>query len=159
MNIRFFNMDDLPNCVDLFTRVMNRPPWNEQWIWEIAQTYLSELVNDNRFVGFVVFDAVELLGAAFCHEKTWWTGDQLVIDDFFVSSAYQGKGYGTQLLSEIENYAVGVGISGITLLTDKNISAHDFYLKNGFLDAGRMTFMFKNIAQPVKLESKIVDKV
>ncbi len=143
MKIRFINRDDLSACARLFTRVMNSPPWNEQWTLACAEAYLCELATASRFVGFVMLDETRLIGAAFCHEKTWWSGGQLVIDDIFMEPASQGGGHGTQLIGQIENYAAGVGMGGITLLTDKNIPAHDFYLKNGFADAARMTFMFK----------------
>lgn len=96
-------------------------------------------------VGFTLWDNGGLIGAAFCHEKTWWTKDELYVDEFYISPKYQRRGNGKLLLQTIEEYIKQHSLAGFTLLTDKNMPALDFYKKNKFSHADHVVFMYKEV--------------
>jgi len=139
-----FSQDDLQSCVDLFIETYNCPPWYNQWTTTTARNYLTELVDSKRFVGFTLWNQGKLIGAAFCHEKTWWNSDELYIDEFFISTRFQRKGYGKTLLNSISEYAKQRHLASITLLTDNRKPAYNFYTKNGMLCINHLAFMYKD---------------
>ena len=69
----------------------------------------------------------------------------LYIDEFFISPDHQNKGYGKALLEHIEQYSKERELSGITLLTSRNVPASEFYKKNGFQELEHIAFMFKKV--------------
>ena len=64
--------------------------------------------------------------------KPWIEGLEYYIDEFCVSYASQGKGYGSQFLDLVDADIKKKGLNAIILNTSKNVPAYDFYLKNGF---------------------------
>ena len=145
MEIRQFENSDLKQCAEALRCVMNAPPWNENWTETGAEKYLEEFTGSTRFVGFIASDDNHFIGAAFCHEKSWWENDELYIDEFFIASEHQGSGYGSLLVKYIVDYAAKKKLGSITLMTKRDIPAYFFYLKHGFADLSHVSFMAKNI--------------
>lgn len=141
-----FKINDLQKCIEVFIKTYNQSPWNNIWTSEIAEIYLQELISFNRFVGFTLSENNEIIGAAFCREKTWWNNEELYIEEFFVSPDFQRKGYGIALLKSIQNYAKGKGLNTICLLTDRNKPAFDFYRKNELKKLDQIVFMYINLS-------------
>ena len=52
-------------------RTYNCAPWENHWSTDASKRYLEEFTLNPRFVGFVVYEGNDIVGAAFCHEKTW----------------------------------------------------------------------------------------
>ncbi len=152
MEIKKLTTQDIPASVALLMRAYNGAPWNEQWSPAPAQRYLTEYAEHARFVGFALFEGTQLVGAAFCHEKTWWTADELFVDEFFIDPVYQRKGYGQALLKHIEGYIHTRGLAGFTLLTNRYMPALEFYRKYGFTHAEHVAFLYKMVqGQPETL--------
>ena len=63
----------------------NVEPWGYNWTFGQAVEYLNEYFDRKRFVGFVLCEDDDIVGAMFGHSKTWWTDDLLYIDELFVS--------------------------------------------------------------------------
>ncbi len=145
MQIEYIKENNIPECAELLIKTFNREPWNDQWTSESAQRYLKEFFSFPRFVGFMIVEDGKVVGAAFCHEKTWWTKDELYIDEFYVSPDVQRKGYGKALLQYIEQYIKERSLSGFILLTNRNTPAARFYEKNGFKEINDMILMFKRV--------------
>ncbi len=146
MEIRNLARKDIPESAELLMRAYNGAPWNEQWSLEPAKRYLCEFADHTRFVGVAVFEKGHMVGAAFCHKKTWWTNDELFVDEFFIEPASQRKGYGEALLAYIEGYIRTQGLAGFTLLTNRNMPALAFYRKHGFVDAEHVVFLYKMVS-------------
>jgi len=140
--ITFENLDD---CVSAFIKAYNGAPWNYNWTYDKAKQYLSEYMSCGQFVGFAIYDEGQLVGAILGHTKTWWTNQQLMIDEFFVSSDKQGKGYGKKLLAHCDIYAAEKGITTALLMTNKYMPAYNFYNKIGYTAADQYVFMFKQV--------------
>ena len=142
MEVQQLKKEDLANCANLIIKAYNGRPWNYQWTFSKASLYLNELFESSRFVGFVIYEGDELVGAMFAHVKTWWIDDQLMIDELFVSAQEQGKGYGQTLMNTTKEYANNNNIGSITLMTQKYMPALSFYEKNSFLKAEQYVLMF-----------------
>ena len=100
---------------------------------ESQANFCLKLINDDE----------ELIGAALCHERTWWYKDELFIDEFFIDPECQQKGYGSKLLKYMTKYSKEQKLSGLTLMTN-NLIVADFYHKNKFHDH-EIYFMYKGI--------------
>lgn len=145
MEIISITENHLDDCIKIFTDAYNSPPWNCQWTIEKAGRYLSELIHNSSFVGFIIYENQHPAGAVLGHRKTWWTHDQLMIDELFVSNASQKKGYGKKLMAQCEEYADRNQIGLLVLMTNKYLPVFNFYESIDLLAADQYVFMFKQL--------------
>lgn len=145
MKIELLEPRHLQECGTLLMEAYNCAPWDNCWSEEVALIYLKEFMTNPRFIGFVIVEANKIVGAAFCHEKTWWTNDELFVDEFFISPSCQRKGYGNVLLAHIEEYIKEKKLAGFTLLTNRFMPSVKFYDKNNFVKAEHVVFMYKEV--------------
>jgi len=143
--IREFTMAAFPACRDLFIEVFNGAPWHDGWTKESAGARLWEFVENKRFVGFTLWEGDALIGAIFCHAQTYYRGDEIFIDELFVSPGCQRKGYGRLLMEAVEAHAKAQGLVCITLLTNREYPSFEFFQGCGCRQAGRMVWMFKRV--------------
>jgi aminoglycoside 6'-N-acetyltransferase I len=137
--------ENIKDCIPVYLKSYNQPPWNYHWTYEKAEQYLSEYLASRQFAGFVLYDQGQAVGALFGHTKTWWTNQQLMIDEFFVSAEKQKMGYGKKLLQHCTQYSLEREIASIVLMTNKYMPAHNFYSNAGFTNAEQFVFMFQQI--------------
>lgn len=145
MEIKEITINDIEKCAETFIDSYNRLPWNYDWNLEDAVKYLSDYVKGPQFKGFMIWEDGQVLGALLGHARTWWTNNQFMIDELFISSAAQGKGYGKLLLSHAEQYAKNTSMERLILMTNKFMPALDFYNKNNFSKVDQYVFMFKEL--------------
>ena len=143
--IKKFTNGDLQKCCELFIDVFNGSPWNDAWINETAYTYLQELTDNKRFFGYTLWDNGLMIGATFCHMKNHYKGDEIFIDEMFISPDFQRKGYGMKLMNEIETFAKANSCISITCLTGKGKPAFEFYEKFGCKHMEHLVFMHKRM--------------
>jgi len=143
--IKKFSFDDFQKCCELFIKIFNGSPWNDKWTNETAHVYLYELTDHKRFLGYTLWDKNVLTGAVLCHMKNHYRGDEIFVDEIFISPDCQRKGHGTKLINEIEKYAKDNSFISITLLTGKNKSAFDFYERAGYKYLEHLAFMYKRM--------------
>lgn len=86
-----------------------------------------------------------IVGALFAHRKTWWTNDELFVDEFYITPQRQRQGVGASLLAHAEAYAKAEGLAGLTLLTNRYLPAKDFYEKHGYRQAEHVIYMYKEL--------------
>lgn len=148
MEIRKINKNDIPLCAEIFMASYNQMPWNYDWKLDDAVKYLNEYADAPLFEGFmIVEDDGKVSGALLGHTKTWWTNNQFMIDELFISPLMQGKGYGKLLLKHVEQFAKEYSIDRLTLMTNKFMPALQFYNKNDFSKVDQYVFMFKELAR------------
>lgn len=145
MEIIKMKHEHLVPCARLLMEAYNGLPWNNRWTEDKSIKYLMEFFVNPSFTGFVLIEDDMISGAAFCHEKTWWTDDELYIDEFYIAPGFQRKGLGTELLKHIESYVTKKNLAGITLLTNRHMPSLDFYTKNKFIKAKHIVFMYKEL--------------
>ena len=143
MIIRRFEKEDFQACVHLLIETYNAPPWNDTWTTETAGNYINEFTQYGRFLGFVIVIDDSIVGASFLREKTWIDSSELYIDEFHISPHYQGRGLGRALFMHIETYVKENSLAGITLLTDRQKPAFQFYQKSGMNQSENTIFMYK----------------
>ena len=86
-----------------------------------------------------------IIGAVFCHMKNHYRGDEIFVDEMFISPECQRKGHGTKLMNEVEKFAKDNSFISITLLTGKGKPAYDFYEKFGCKHLDHLAFMYKRM--------------
>lgn len=143
--IRELNANDMEACAHLLIEAYNAEPWNNHWTIETATRYLNEYFSSAQFVGFVLCEKDAIIGAMFAHRKTWWTNDELFVDEFYITPSLQRQGYGKALLAHAEEYVKSQNLAGLTLLTNKYFPARNFYEKHGFTQADHVVFMYKEL--------------
>jgi len=139
--IRAYAPDAFEACRDLFIEVFNRKPWNDNWTIETAGARLREFTGHKRFVGFTLWEDDALAGAVFCHAQTQYKGNEIVIEELFVSPKCQRKGYGTALMEAVEEH----GFWCVTLLTGKAYPSFAFYKKRGYRHLEWLAFLHKRV--------------
>lgn len=143
--IKKFELGDLTACAEIMMSVYNNELWQCRWSLDTATDYLRDYVECKKFIGYTLWLDNKIKGAIFCHEKIWWNNNEVFIDEMFISPELQKQGYGTELLSVIENYIKEHNLAGFTLTTNRFAPAPKFYKKNGFSDAEHILFMFKEV--------------
>lgn len=146
LNIKRFTLEDMDKCAELFKKVFRADPWYDEWVsFDQARDYLGELVENPVFEGFVASIGSDVVAVCFGHKRSWWMGKEFFVDEFFVENKRQGNGIGTRLLDYVTDSLDEEGYTRLTLLTNKEIPAEDFYLKNGFYNNLERTFMVKTL--------------
>jgi aminoglycoside 6'-N-acetyltransferase I len=144
--IKPITSENFKDCVPVYLKAYNSPPWNYRWTYEKASEYLQEYMTCKQFVGFALYDDDNVVAAVFAHTKTWWTNNQLMIDEFFVSLEKQRMGYGKKLLRYCDEYAAANQISSLVLMTNKYMPSYKFYDKEGYIHTDQYVFMFKQVS-------------
>ncbi len=146
LDIMRFDLEDLDKCVELFRKVFRADPWYDDWIsFDQARDYLSELIENPVFEGFVACEDSDIIAVCFGHKRSWWMGKEFFVDEFYVENERQGNGIGTKLLDYVAESLAGEVYTRLTLLTNKEIPAESFYLKNGFYNNPKRTVMVKEL--------------
>lgn len=143
--IKRFIWEDLDIIVDLFVKVFSADPWYDNWNLDLARNYLSEIIENPVFDGFVAFEGSDIVAVCMGHKRSWWMGKEFFIDEFFVKEEMQGMGIGTKTLKNIADKLTLEGYTRITLLTNKEIPAEIFYFKNGFYTNLKRKVMVKEL--------------
>jgi len=142
--VKEFSTSDLHKCCKLYIQVFNDKPWNDNWTDEMAHTYLQELTEHKRFLGYTLWDGNCLIGAVFAHIKRF-KYDEIYIDELFISSDCQRNGNGIILMNAIEKFAKENAIVSVTLLTGNDKPAFNFYKKLGYNHLDYLAFLHKRI--------------
>lgn len=144
--IRPYQKEDLPGCVQMLMAAYNGEPWRNHWTEETGSRYLSEFTASRDFVGWVALEDGKPAGVLLGHRQTWWTQDELYVDELFVHPDFQGKGHGKCLLQTAEEHCVNNGLAGVTLLTDRHMPALAFYQQNGYSAGDHVIFLYKVVS-------------
>ncbi|EKF86746.1 GNAT family N-acetyltransferase [Methanobacterium formicicum] len=143
---RRFNWKDLDECAALFKKVFSADPWFDEWVsLDQSRKYLKELIQNPVFEGFLMCEGSKIVAVCLGHRRSWWMGKEFFVDEFFVENGRQGNGIGTKTVDYLVEILREDGYTRLTLLTNKNIPAETFYLKNGFYNNEKRTVMVKTI--------------
>ncbi len=104
---------------------------------------------DYRLFNFVAKEGNEISGILKGHSCY----EEVFIDDLIVIEKYRGKGVGTKLLKQVEDYHRNKGFRNINLCTYE-FQAPEFYKKFGF----KIEFIRKNEEEP-KLTRYFFNKI
>ncbi|GEK34642.1 GNAT family N-acetyltransferase [Kurthia sibirica] len=144
MNIRPLTAEDLSACTELFLKVFTQPPWNDQWTsTEAARIYLEEYSHNPVFLGFILEENNCIVGASFGNTRSFYTGVEYCISEYFIDDRVQHSGYGTFFMQQIEKELIKKDIHIIALHTERDTPAEKFYAKLGFTASDMNIFYYK----------------
>lgn len=143
--VRKVSAEDIPTCAGILCSVYNNEMWGNHWQQAVAEEYLTDYFIMEKFVGYVMEENAEVLGAVFAHEKVWWSGSEVYVEELFVKPEHQGKGIGKRLMEQMEAYVREKGLAGITLATNRYAPAREFYKKLGFRECEHVLFMAREL--------------
>lgn len=144
ISMKKFTVKDTDKCSELFKEVFSAYPWYDSWVsFEQTKNYLMELIENPVFEGFVAYEGSNIVAVCFGHRRSWWTGREFFIDEFYVRNESQGNGIGTKMLNYVKENLIKENYVRLLLLTNKGIPAEEFYIKNGFYNNQNRTVMVK----------------
>jgi len=144
--IRKFAIGDIDKCAELFKEVFSAYPWYDNWVsFEQARTYLMELIENPVFKGYVAYNGHDMVAVCFGRKRSFWTGKEFFIDEFYVKNESQGNGIGTRMLDYVKESIIEENYRCLILLTNRGIPAEEFYIKNGFYNNQNRTVMVKEL--------------
>ncbi|WP_459965841.1 N-acetyltransferase family protein [Paenibacillus sp. JCM 10914] len=137
---------DLERCADLFLKVFNASPWFDEWQSAgQVQQYLLEFMDNPVFVGYVIERNQALLGACFGHTKSWYSGREYHVHEYYIDTGLQRSGLGSALMNYIKDDLISKNIHCMVLLTEKELPAEEFYKKQGFQVKQDLIFMYNKL--------------
>lgn len=143
--IRDAQWSDLDELSELFVGVFSQPPWEEAWEFAWAKERLRILFESPEFNGLLFEVDGKIVGAILGRGMSFKGEKELEVIEFFVSPEFQGKGIGSQLVSQMGSAAAKQGFKYIILLTSDQVPAYNFYLDKGYYRENRMALMVKNL--------------
>lgn len=143
--VREMRQADIPACADILCSVYNNEIWRNRWERTAAIEYLTDFFRMPKFLGYVIEEQGEILGGIFAREKVWWSGSEVYVEELFVKPQHQSGGCGTALLKRVEQYVLENGLAGITLATNRNAPALQFYKKHGFSECAHVLFLCREM--------------
>ena len=130
INIKKENISEL---AAVFTDVFTNEPWNYTWLsGENVRRYLGDLAATPKFLGFAYKSGNPAAGACFGIVNDYFSAPAYEIKEIYVARKTQRAGVGSAMLKLIEAELSKIGISAVTLFTQRKIPAYDFYIKNGY---------------------------
>lgn len=146
LSFRNFSDNDLEGCAELFKRVFSVAPWYDDWkSLDQVKNYLNELISNPFFEGFLIQEDEKIVAVCMGRRRSWWMGKEFFVDEFFVANNMQGKGIGTKLMDFVTQSLSNEGYTRLVLLTNKEIPAETFYLKNAFYNKLERTVMVRDL--------------
>ena len=130
--------------------IANSDFWNnvdESEHEELAKTFDEAIKNPQHITIFMIEHQGEIIGFAnlMMIFSVWAQGKALIIDDPYIKSDYQGKGFGRQVMKELENYAREREYKRIQFQYEEtNPGAKAFYEKLGY-ESEKMDFYVRYI--------------
>lgn len=144
MNIIYLNEDRIKEASELYISVFTNEPWNDEFESnEEVESFIRSFMSSDTYLNFLALDHDEVIGLCLGLKKPWIKGIEYYIDEFCIKSDLQGKGYGSQFLSEIEKEINRLGIYNIILNTEKGFASEAFYIKNGFKQLSNLIVLGK----------------
>lgn len=144
-NIHSLKEIHLKSCAELYIKVFNAEPWNDEWALESAYNRLNDILISPNFIGVFYEEDNQIKGAIFGNCEHWFEGMQYNLKEMFVSTELQESGIGSKLLKYLEERLRKLGVVKILLCTSKENRAGYFYQKSGFSELESITMMAKEI--------------
>jgi aminoglycoside 6'-N-acetyltransferase I len=137
-------IEDINRLSEIYREIFISEEWGYNWLThEKTVTYLTDMFNAPKFVGYVLIIGGELVGGCFGDVGDYYKSVQYYIKELFIELALQKKGTGSWFLAEVEVELKKLDIDNITLNTSRNIPAYKFYHRNGYMDSPESVFMVK----------------
>ena len=142
MRIRLIAESDLAACGRIYSDAFRRPPYSEEPDPEWAAKMLAGPLEKDPENCWGIEDDCRLVGFAFC---TVFGGLRATIQEFAISPAAQGSGYGTALMAHLMEDFTQRGVQSVDLVANREAPAFGFYRRFGFYEPRRYRLMTKRL--------------
>jgi len=133
--LRVLGIENVNQIKIFFADVFTKEPWNDDWSdQDQLHAYIVDLIGNVNSLTLGLFDDGEMVGLSMGRVKHWYAGTEYCVDELCIKTEVQGKGYGKQFISKMEDYMRTIGLTAFFLQTDRNVPAYQFYKKMGFLE-------------------------
>lgn len=136
--------DDIPTCAKVYINAYQTEPWNEEYEISEVEKYISSYLNSDTKVCFALQDGDVIKGVALGFVVPSISSPYLRLEDIFIDSIEQRKGYGSVFMELLSIEAAKLGCDSLILGTQKDFPSHHFYLKNGFQEV-ESVLLYKDI--------------
>lgn len=141
MPIREATEEDSKAIADLFRIESAKKPYFQEWTEDAALEKIKGAFKSDKI--YVFEEEGKIIGFAICQiEKS---EKEVYIWEMWFLESFQGKGLGSQLLEYIEEGYRKKGFKSLSLVSDKNSRAFQFYKKKGFKNHEKFVFMEKKL--------------
>lgn len=136
LKISEFKKCDLSECAKLLVKAANEKAVEDVWssVYD-AQVYLDEYLENPQFLGFIAKECDNIIGVCMGHTRSYCTGVQYVIDEFYIDESTKESGTDHLLLRFVKQYLTDDDIHSIvyngTLNDDAFWSKNDFTAETG----------------------------
>lgn len=141
--IELMKKENLYEYAELFSKVFNGSPWNENWIIDTSYERLSDIMNTPKSFGLANYIDNKLVGFIIGHSMQYYDGVHFEISEFCVDNSIQGKGIGSNLINEFLKALESKNILKVYLLTIRGEKTEGFYNKRGFSIPNDVIYMCK----------------
>ena len=129
----------------IFKEVFTKEPWFDDWSDDNQlNEYLLDIMGMRNPLIYGFYVNKKLIGVSIGYIKHWCRGTEYFIDEFFIKTEEQKKGYGTKFIKQIEDLLIQKNIHVIYLQTENNVPAYNFYKKLGFKDISSTVALYKD---------------
>ena len=142
--------DTIDSCAAAYGAAYGEAPWNEALDQEHVRRYIRAFMDRDGFRAWQLTVEGEITGVALGIIVPYTEGAFLRVEDLCVAPKWQRQGFGGAFLREIQRQSAAQGCDSMLLLTQPDVPAHGFYLKQGFRDIPT-AFMFKDYNASEKL--------
>lgn len=132
---------DIVRCAQLFCRAFNAAPWNDQWTSETAQKRLNQFMDTSTSYGLLMEEDGELIAFILGQHEQYYDGPRFCIQEFCCGR--QGGGYGTKLLTALEDRLKQQGVVRICLMTIRGDATEGYYGRRGYITEQDNVWMYK----------------
>ena len=137
--------EDFPACADLYRRAFAGSPWNEQWTQDESLAILDFFAAHPGYQGYKIVTAAGE-PAGFLMARYIFPFLDFRIDELVIAPAFQGQGLGTRLMAHAEAVAAALGAEKVSLRTQAQSPAEEFYRGLGYDASAKGVHMDKRIA-------------
>lgn len=140
--IQITSINQLEQCAAMYAEAYKGEPWNDNWTNETAFALLSCYYHTPNFMGWLAIANGDIVGCCIGNIEPYYSGNNFILKELFVSVRSQKMGIGQSLLSAVKTDTETRGVKLIFLFTRKVIA--DFYVKSGFAEMHEMcTMLYK----------------
>ena len=131
----------LERYVRVFLKAFRGEPWNEPWTQETARKRLNQFMDTGSFCGLELQEDGEVVAFILGQHESYYDGPRFYIQEF--CGIKQGGGYGTKLLTELENRLKAQGVVRTYLMTIHGESTEGYYQRRGYITDPDNIWMYK----------------
>ena len=145
MQILPIDEDHLEELYGLHINVYSQPPWNEHWERQWVDDRYQLILSSKLALGFVAIKNDRVCGAILGRGIPFKGELEFEVCELFVANDLQREGVGQSLINHLYKTLSYHGMSYIILMTKRDSTANDFYLKSGFNPIDELRFFYKKV--------------